>query len=101
MSRLWDNLSICLGALTVALVGASSASAQLQPVELTEEQAQSFDPLGQCEQDGRSINMHRVMFLENQSVDIDGPNGELRVSINRTDLVVEEIGSASGSPIHQ
>ncbi|MEA3012930.1 MAG: hypothetical protein QOD42_1475 [Sphingomonadales bacterium] len=38
-------------------------------------------------------HMHRVMFLENPSVDVDGPNGELRVFINRADLIVEEMAS--------
>jgi hypothetical protein len=81
--------------LLAILAAAPNDALQSRALPLTEEQVQSLDPVGSCEGNGRSINMRRVMFLENLSVDIDGPNGELRVSVNRTDLVVEEIGSVS------
>lgn len=87
-------------ALAALLAGNSAAQAPTQPrpmrpIQLTEEQLRSFDPLGNCERNGRSFDMHRVMFLENRSVDIDGSNGPLRVSIDQAEVRVEDMRPAS------
>lgn len=37
--------------------------------------------IGTCVAEGRSYDLHRLMLLENQAVEIDGPHGPLRVSI--------------------
>lgn len=69
--------------------------AQLQSVQLTDEQLRSFDPMGNCEQNGRSIDLHRVMLLENRWIDIDSPQGPLRISVNRGTFLATEIGPRS------
>lgn len=81
--------------LVAVLIGASSTKAQLQPVQLTEEQTRSFDPLGHCEQNGHSIDMRRVMFLENRSIDMNSRTGPLRISIDHSDFIIEEVGQRS------
>jgi len=37
--------------------------------------------IGTCEAGGRSYDLHRLLLLENQEAEIDGPLGPLRVSV--------------------
>lgn len=50
--------------------------------------------IGTCEAEGRSYNLHRLMLLENQAVDVDGPRGPLRVSIAEEYVQIHTAGPA-------
>ena len=60
-----------------------------------EAQLRTIDTIGSCEGSGGSIDLRRVMFLENRSIVIDGSQGPLRISVERDDFLVEEIGEGS------
>ena len=74
----------------IATVAVPLCPLQGQSTVLTREQIEAFDPIGTCEGGGRSFDLRRVMFLENQSIDVDGPSGPLRVTISREHLLVED-----------
>jgi hypothetical protein len=77
-----------------AILLLAAMQGQPQPitvVSVSEEQLPSFDPIGNCEGHGRSVDMRRVMFLENRSVDVDGPGGPFRLSIQGEELVAEGV----------
>lgn len=54
-----------------------------------------LDTSGSCEGDGISIDMRRVMFLENRTLVIDGATGPLQLRVEGEDFAAEEIGEHS------
>lgn len=77
--------------LMMAWVGASSAILQVPSSPLTDEEIQSLDPVGSCDGNGRSIDLHRVMFLENRTLDIDWVGGTLRLSVDGDNFYADEM----------
>lgn len=55
---------------------------------------------GSCEGGSRSVDMRRVMFLENRTLVIDGATGPLQIRVDGEDFAVEEIGENSGHRIY-
>lgn len=51
---------------------------------------------GSCEGGGGSVDMRRVMFLENRTLVIDGATGPLQIEVDGEDFAIEEIGEGSG-----
>lgn len=51
---------------------------------------------GSCGGGGSSIDMSRVMFLENRTLVIDGATGPLQVELDGENFSIEEIGEGSG-----
>jgi len=77
------------------LFGTAADPPRTQTVILTEEIRQAFDPVGDCEGNGRSFDLHRMMILEDRPVDIDSPDGPLRVSVHGEDLFFDAVGPTS------
>ncbi|HMG48123.1 MAG TPA: hypothetical protein VK614_11760 [Allosphingosinicella sp.] len=75
-------VAMLLGAQTPATPG----------VIMTDELRPAADPIGTCERNGRSFDLHRMMVLEDRPVDFDGPDGPLRVSIRGENILFEEVG---------
>lgn len=53
------------------------------------------DQVGRCEGQGRSFDLRRLMMLENRTVDIDGPNGTLRVRLDEEHLFIDAVSGAA------
>lgn len=51
----------------------------------------ALDPIGTCEGGGRSYDLRRMLRLQNRSIDIDGPNGVLRVSIEKEMVNIQSV----------
>jgi hypothetical protein len=51
--------------------------------------------LGSCVGACGRVDLDRVMFLANKAILIDGPTGPLRVSLEREDLLIKELGGSS------
>ena len=77
--------------MLAALLSVSEGSAQTRSVPLTEEQIRSLDPIGSCEGGGRAIDLRKVLFLENRSVDTDWPEGTLRLSLSGDYFYADEV----------
>lgn len=62
---------------------------------LSRDALQALDETGTCLGPGGAVDLSRVMFLENQSILIDGPDGPLRVSIDGEDLLILQYAGSS------
>jgi hypothetical protein len=72
-------------------------TAQLTPVSgapLTPPQI-NLDPTGWCEGSGGRIDLHRVMFLENRTLEVDGGTGPLLLRLEDETFYSDEIGERS------
>jgi len=56
--------------------------------------------IGTCEAGGRSYNLNRLMLLENQAVEIDGPHGPLRVSVAEEYVQIYTAGSGPARAVY-
>lgn len=71
------------------------------PILLSDEQIRSgLDPAGNCEGSGQSIDMHRVMFLENKTIDVSSPKGPLRLFFRGENFYAREVGQNSAHSLH-
>lgn len=71
------------------------------PITVTNSTPPAFaGRIGTCEADGRSYNLHRLMLLENQTVEIDGPQGPLRVSIAEEYVQIHAMGSTPARAVY-
>lgn len=61
---------------------------------ISQEAFQALDEIGNCLGPSGAIDLSRVMFLENKSIVIDGPNGPLRASIDGEDLLITELAGS-------
>lgn len=55
----------------------------------------NLDPAGGCEGGNGRIDMRRVMFLENRTLEVDGGTGPLRLRLDGETFYSEEIGERS------
>ena len=55
--------------------------------------------LGSCRAQGRDIDLTRVDFLENRSIERESPNGPVRVEISVQSVSIELIGTQSNHPM--
>ena len=71
----------------------TSAPSDQAPVTVTNStQVPLIGRIGTCQGDGRSYNLRRLMLLENQMIEVDGPRGPLRVSISGEYLLIDTAG---------
>jgi hypothetical protein len=74
----------------IALVLASQLTTPHRP-----DSALRLDVTGTCESGNDSVDMSRVMFLENRTLVIEGATGPLQLRLNGESFAVEEIGEHS------
>lgn len=55
----------------------------------------NLDPAGSCQGSNGRVDMHRVIFLENRTLDVDGGTGPLRLRLDGEMFYSEEIGERS------
>jgi len=84
-------------ALALTMVGQPQSSLSAHPVQApvtvtNSRQVPLAGRIGTCEADGRSYDLRRLMLLENQAVEIDGPHGPLRVSIAEEYVQIHSAG---------
>lgn len=71
------------------------------PITVTNSTPPAFaGRIGTCEGDGRSYDLHRLMLLENQAVEIDGPQGPLRVSIAEEHVQIHTAGPTPARAVY-
>lgn len=56
--------------------------------------------IGTCIADGRAYDLHRLMRLENQAVETDGPRGPLRVSIAEEYVQIHTAGPGPARAVY-
>lgn len=61
---------------------------------------QLIGPIGTCAAGGRVYNLHRLMILENHSVEVDGPHGPLRVNIAGQHVQIRKVDSKTNSIVY-
>ncbi|HVQ08927.1 MAG TPA: hypothetical protein VMS43_10895 [Allosphingosinicella sp.] len=83
-------MNFLLAALVTAQVAPVTPLPPTPGVELR------LDTTGSCEGQRGSVDMRRVMFLENQMLVIDGATGPLQIEVEGENFSVEEIGEGSG-----
>lgn len=83
------------GIILAAMILAGAAGPQpvaSVPVTSVPEGELEIDPVGSCAAGGKRFDLRRVMFLENRSIDIDGPDGPLRISLDEDSINIEALG---------
>ena len=82
--------------LIEALSAATSLAVAFTPVTVTNSRPVPFaGRTGTCEATGRSYNLHRLMILENRTIEIEGDGGPVRVSIDGEYVQIHTAGENS------
>ncbi|MFC7498377.1 hypothetical protein ACFQRC_03980 [Enterovirga sp. GCM10030262] len=83
--------------LLLLLVQATERAPAASPMLIVPD-AEFAVSIGHCSAADRSFDMDRVWFLEDRAAHIDSPTGLLRMSIDRDNLVIEEMrGNSMGT----
>ena len=77
-----------------ALAGADPSPATPVPF-VRESEVRLSDPFGTCESNGRSFDLRRLALLADPTIEIDGPDGALRVTLDGEIIRIDEIGDGS------
>lgn len=91
---------VMLGLLMIAQAEPTSR-VRSEPVTVTNSRPPAFaGRIGICEADGRSYNLNRLLRLENDAAEIDGPQGPLRVSISEEYVEISTAGTSPGRTVY-
>ena len=81
-------------ALSALLIAATLGSKQPQPLIIIPDAELEITRVGSCLGD-REVDLRRVMFLQNSSIDTDGPTGPFRVSLHGETIHIQPLPSGS------
>jgi len=93
--------------MMLAFVVTGQASAPQMPARsaervtvVRESEVPRLDPLGNCEGNGASFDLRRLMLIENRSIRMEGAHGELQVSVNREQVRIDAVRDGSAQPVY-